>query len=33
MDRTGHIQRPVIEGIDPEGDLNDTIGQRLQGLL
>jgi peroxiredoxin len=33
MDRTGHIQRPAIEGIDPEGDLNDTIGQRLQGLL
>lgn len=33
MDRTGHIQRPAIEGIDPDGDLNDTLGQRLQGLL
>jgi hypothetical protein len=33
LDRNGHLAPPSIEGIDPDGDLNDSLGQRLQALL
>jgi peroxiredoxin len=33
LDRTGQVVRPPVEGIDPDGDLSATLGQRLQALL
>jgi cytochrome c biogenesis protein CcmG/thiol:disulfide interchange protein DsbE len=33
LNRSGSTAGAPIEGIDPEGDLSDTLGQRLQGLL
>lgn len=33
IDKSGNAVRPPVEGIDPEGDLTESLGQRLQGLL